>query len=99
MTKGSQQHMARSATESDKGPLRQAEDNRRVAADWAAQIRAVHELEQRLREEQRDHGHAKQRIRDLVHERAGLGTAQYIMLLHVVTSHMMELTVCKPMSS
>jgi len=67
--------LPRSATESEKGPLRQAEDNRRFAADLAAQIRAVKELKQRLGEEQRDHDHAKQRIKVLVHERAGLGAA------------------------
>ena len=68
--------LPRSATETEKGPLRQAEDNRRFAADLAARIRAVQVLQQRLREEQRDHDYAKQRIKALVHERAGLGAAQ-----------------------
>ncbi len=79
----------RSATESEKGPLRHAEDNRRFAADLAAQIRAVEELGQRLKEEQRDHDYAKQRIKVLVHERAGLGAAhdQARTLLIMATEH------------
>ena len=49
----------------------------RFAAEFAAQLRAVKGLEQRLAEEQRAHSHAKLRIMDLVHERTGIGAALF----------------------
>lgn len=54
-----------------------AEAHRRSAAESAAQLTAVKELELRLKEEQLAHSYAKMRIKDLVHERAGLGAPKH----------------------